>query len=79
MSYFNYQSKRIYYTESGKGKPVLLLHGDTASSRMFELLLPLYEEQFHVILPDYLGHGKSDRLKKFPVDLWMEEARQAMT
>lgn len=78
MSYFNYQSKRIYYTESGKGKPVLLLHGDTASSRMFELLLPLYEEQFHVILIDYLGHGKSDRLKKFPVDLWMEEARQTI-
>lgn len=78
MSYFNYQSKRIYYTESGKGKPVLLLHGDTASSRMFELLLPLYEEQFHVILIDYLGHGKSDRLEKFPVDLWMEEARQTI-
>ena len=77
MSYFYYQSKKIYYSEAGSGKPVLFLHGNTASSRMFEFLRPLYEEQFHVILMDFLGHGKSDRLEKFPPDLWMEEARQA--
>ena len=76
MSYFYYQSKRIYYTESGNGAPVLFLHGNTASSKMFELLLPLYEERFHVILIDFLGHGRSERLERFPADLWMEEARQ---
>ena len=32
-----------------------MLHGDTASSRMFELLLPLYQENFRVILMDFLG------------------------
>ena len=47
MSYFYYQSKRIYYTESGNGAPVLFLHGNTASSKMFELLLPLYEEDVY--------------------------------
>lgn len=78
MSYFNYQSKRIYYTEAGTGKPVLFLHGNTASSRMFELLLPLYEEKFHVILMDFLGHGKSDYLEEFPAELWMEEAKQTI-
>ena len=78
MSYFYYQSKKIYYTETGSGKPVLFLHGNTASSRMFELLLPLYEDQFHIILIDFLGHGKSDRLEEFPADLWIEEARQTI-
>ena len=34
MSYFNYQSKRIYDSEQGLGKPVVFLHGDTASSKM---------------------------------------------
>lgn len=57
MSYFCYQSKRIYYTEIGNGKPVLLLHGNTASSRP---LLTLYKNKFHVILMDFLGHGKSE-------------------
>ena len=78
MSYFNYQSQRIYYTESGSGSPVLFLHGNTASSKMFEPLLPLYEETFHVILIDFLGHGNSDRLEEFPANLWIEEARQTV-
>lgn len=78
MSYFNYDSKEIYYRETGSGNPILFLHGNTASSRMFELLLPLYEDRFHVILIDFLGHGKSERLDKFPADLWIEEARQTV-
>lgn len=78
MSYFYYQSKKIFYTEAGKGKPVLFLHGNTASSRMFEPLLTLYEDQFHVILMDFLGHGRSERLERFPADLWIGEARQTV-
>ena len=78
MAYFNYQSKNIYYTETGKGKTVVFLHGNTASSKMFESLLPLYEEYFKVILVDFLGHGRSERLTEFPADLWQEEARQTI-
>ena len=78
MSYFIYQSKKIYYTEAGNGKPVVFLHGNTASSKMFEPLLPLYEDYFKVILVDFLGHGRSDRLPEFPADLWQEEARQTI-
>ncbi len=78
MSYFIYQSKKIYYSEQGLGKPVVFLHGDTASSKMFELLLPLYTDNFKVILIDFLGNGKSDRVEEFPVDLWQEQARQTI-
>ena len=78
MAYFNYRSKNIYYTETGKGKTVVFLHGNTASSKMFEPLLPLYEEYFKVILVDFLGHGRSERLTEFPADLWQEEARQTI-
>lgn len=79
MSYFNYQTKRIFYTEVGCGKPLIMLHGDTASSTMFELLLPLYQEHFRVILIDFLGNGKSDRVNKFPADLWISQAQQVIT
>jgi|UniRef100_UPI0035223757 pimeloyl-ACP methyl ester carboxylesterase len=78
MSYFNYQTKRIFYTEVGCGKPLIMLHGDTASSTMFELLLPLYQEHFRVILIDFLGNGKSDRVNKFPADLWISQAQQVI-
>lgn len=78
MSYFNYESQKIYYTEAGSGKPVLFLHGNTASSRMFEPLLPLYQDKFQVILMDFLGNGRSDRPERFPAQLWIEEARQTI-
>lgn len=78
MSYFNYQAKNIFYKETGCGKPLIMLHGDTASSTMFEMLLPLYQEHFRVILIDFLGNGKSDRVEKSPADLWVSQAQQVI-
>ena len=78
MTHFNYQSKRIFYKEIGVGKPLIMLHGDTASSVMFEFLLPLYQENFRVVLIDFLGNGKSDRIEKFPENLWITQAEQVI-
>ncbi|WP_321010134.1 alpha/beta fold hydrolase [Hungatella effluvii] len=78
MAYFKYQSKNIFYKEVGQGKPLILLHGDTASSTMFEMLLPLYQEDFRVILIDFLGNGKSERIDRFPPDLWISQAYQVI-
>lgn len=78
MPYFHYQNQNIFFKETGCGEPLVMLHGDTASGVMFEPLLPLYQEQAHVILIDFLGNGRSDRVKEFPADLWTEEARQVI-
>ncbi len=78
MPYFNFEEKKIFYKETGCGEPIVLLHGDTASGRMFEPLLPLYQEHFRVILIDFLGNGRSDRLKEFPADLWIWQAGQVI-
>ena len=79
MSYFNFNNHRIYYTELGAGAPLLLLHGNTASSNMFTEIADRYAKDFKVILIDFLGHGKSDRLHEFPDDLWFDEAEQVIT
>ena len=76
MAYFSYGKKHIYYEEHGKGNPVIFCHGNTASSRMFSLLMPLYENDLHCILIDFLGCGRSDRTASFPSDIWIDEARQ---
>ena len=55
MAYLSYQGKRLFYTEYGTGPVVLFLHGNTASSRLFEPLMPLYAARFRCILPDFLG------------------------
>ena len=78
MSYFVFDNKRIYYEETGTGKPLLLLHGNTASSKMYAPIVTRYQQDFKVILIDFLGHGKSDRVEEFPVDLWFYEAQQVI-
>lgn len=78
MSCFVYENKHIYYDETGNGIPLLFLHGNTASSKMFAEFLKKYSQNFKVILIDFLGHGKSDRLSEFPEDLWFYEAQQVI-
>ena len=78
MSYFKFNNRKIYYTELGAGAPLLLLHGNTASSNMFAEIAERYAKDFKVILIDFLGHGKSDRLSEFPDDLWFDESEQVI-
>lgn len=51
----------IFYREAGPADApaVLLLHGFPSSSRMWEPLLPLLADKYHVIAPDYPGFGHS--------------------
>ena len=56
----------------------MFLHGNTASSGMFLEIVNRYTDIFKVILIDFLGHGKSDRVKRFPADLWFDEAMQVI-
>ena len=71
MAYFYYADKKIYYEEIGRGIPLLLLHGNSVSSKMFQGIIDLYKEDYKVILIDFLGHGRSDRLEQFPTDFGM--------
>ena len=76
MNYFVYEGKKLFYKEIGTGKQLIFLHGNTASSRMFEQIANEYSKKFKVVLIDFLGHGNSDRLDVFPADLWFYEAQQ---
>ena len=74
-----YCGRSMFYQEAGEGPVLIFLHGNTASSRLFEPLLPLYTPHFRCVLLDFLGNGRSDRVESFPADLWQEEARQALS
>lgn len=79
MAYFNYKSHKIYYDEFGTGKPLLMLHGNTASSVMFSEFVSEYAKKYKVILIDFLGCGKSDRIETWAEDLWYDEAMQVIS
>lgn len=74
MPYFIYEDKKVYYRVVGHGAPMLLLHGNTASSRMFKGVVKEYAKKFTVIMLDFPGHGKSERLQKFETDFWFYNA-----
>jgi pimeloyl-ACP methyl ester carboxylesterase len=76
--YIAVEDRKLHYAWSGSGEnTLLLLHGNTASSHMFSPILPLYQRNFRLLTVDFLGHGKSDRLDEFPVNLWHHQAMQA--
>jgi pimeloyl-ACP methyl ester carboxylesterase len=68
MAYFKFDNNNVYYKIVGNGKPLLLLHGNTVSSKMFNSILKVYSKNHKVITLDFPGHGKSSRLDKFETD-----------
>lgn len=79
MAYFHYAGKRVFYTESGSGMPCVFLHGNTASSKMFQFVLPLYAQTMGIVLLDFLGNGKSERVCRFPDEFWIDQGMQVVS
>lgn len=52
--------KKIYYEVYGKGKPLLLLHGYTLSSKHWLPYVKDFDQEYEVYVIDLTGHGKSD-------------------
>jgi pimeloyl-ACP methyl ester carboxylesterase len=52
----------IFYREAGPADApvILLLHGFPSSSRMFDTLMPLLADRYHLVAPDYPGFGNSE-------------------
>ena len=53
---------KIRYLESGNSKNTLLLiHGLGASAERWSNVIPLFSDQYRVIVPDLIGFGQSDK------------------
>ncbi|HEU4770250.1 MAG TPA: alpha/beta hydrolase, partial [Pyrinomonadaceae bacterium] len=53
--------QKIHYVEAGSGPTVILLHGLGGSSQAWQLNIGPLAEKFHVVVPDQIGFGKSDK------------------
>ena len=51
---------KIYYEESGKGMPVILLHHFFATASQWKTFVPELAKKYRVIAVDLPGHGRSD-------------------
>ena len=50
---------QVFYTDKGKGKTVVLLHGFLENSTMWDVFVPELSKKNRVICIDLLGHGKT--------------------
>lgn len=53
--------QKIQYVEAGSGPTVILLHGLGGSSQAWQFNIGPLAEKYHVVVPDQIGFGKSDK------------------
>lgn len=51
---------RVAYTDRGKGRPILLVHGIPTSSYLWRNVIRELENEFRLIAPDLMGLGDTD-------------------
>ena len=60
MATINRDGVNIYYEDHGAGPAILLSHGYSATSRMWEAQVAALKNSYRVITWDMRGHGQSD-------------------
>src|ERR1041384_8081363 len=53
--------QKIHYVEAGSGPTVILLHGLGGSTQAWGFNIAPLAEKYHVVVPDQIGFGKSDK------------------
>ncbi|HEX8141975.1 MAG TPA: alpha/beta hydrolase [Pyrinomonadaceae bacterium] len=88
MSYVNIKASpliegaspvRIYYRETGRGIPLVILHGGWGYQIYpFDHQLEAFGDQFRILIPDRTGYGRSMRVSELPVDFHQRAAMEMM-
>ena len=63
MPFVEVEDGRLYYALSGKGRPLVLIHGAWASHDWWRWQVPELSQSYRVIAVDVRGHGRSSRLE----------------
>jgi pimeloyl-ACP methyl ester carboxylesterase len=58
--YVQVNGLNMYYEEYGSGRPLILIHGGTVTSSMWQPFLHTFLPHFRVVTPDSRGHGRTN-------------------
>lgn len=61
----NVNGLKLYYQKSGTGPPLLLLHGNGQTHKIFDKAVPELAKHFSVYAIDSRGHGQSDFVSEY--------------
>lgn len=59
--FMNINGHGLHYVDEGRGKPVIMIHGNPTWSFYFRNLITRLSENFRAIAPDHIGCGFSDK------------------
>jgi 3-oxoadipate enol-lactonase len=69
----------IYYKITGKGEPLLLIHGLGSSMRSWQMQVPVFSAHYKVITFDLRGHGRSDKpLERYNISMFAADTAELM-
>jgi len=60
-NFLNINGHDLHYIDKGKGKPVIMVHGNPTWSFYYRNLIATLSKDFHCIAPDHIGCGFSDK------------------
>ena len=64
-----------YLTWGDPTKPgLIMVHGGMAHAHWWRYLAPFFAEHYHIVAPDFSGHGESGHRPAYNRTLWSEEA-----
>ena len=71
---------KIFYRECGDHSlpAMVLFHGFPSASHMFRDLMPMLEDRFHLIAPDYPGFGQSESPDRETFDYTFDHLAEVM-
>ncbi|MFW9853763.1 MAG: alpha/beta fold hydrolase [Candidatus Thorarchaeota archaeon] len=71
----------IYYETTGKGRPLVFIHGAFVSSTMWNPQVAYFSKNYQTLVYDLRGHGRtgpSDK-KKYSVELYADDLAQLLS
>jgi pimeloyl-ACP methyl ester carboxylesterase len=66
----------LWYEKTGDGPPILLLHGNGESHKIFRVLTEQLSQSFTVYALDSRDHGQSGKSRQLSYDMMTEDVRQ---
>ncbi|MDD3919738.1 MAG: alpha/beta hydrolase [Eubacteriales bacterium] len=69
----------LHYETCGKGRPLILLHGNGETHNIFDRAIPLLAERFTVYAIDSRGHGESDPVESYHYNDMAEDVHAFIT
>ena len=63
----------LYYEKYGKGKPIILIHGNQESHEIFDKLIEKLKSNYEVFAIDSRCHGKSENPKEISYNLMCDD------